>query len=195
MQRDPRVSRTLEEEKSPRRENSLSRRSALRALGGSSAALAGILFAGNGAAAGEGRERPNGVEGSRLVTVTPVGAQPDGPRHLVSFTREHVFIRTPPPIQTAPPALGGVKMFTGTTRGVWTRLGGRRFGIEFAGLALDEEGNFLALLRGHVKLKANKDYKILDGKGTVDFTSDSGTTITSSVTTVHGTRIEIERRT
>ena len=136
-----------------------------------------------------GREQ---LIGSWLVAGTPNGAPTAPPRILVSFTKDGVALRTAPVRQTAPPALGGGTMISGTTHGGWTRLGGRTFALTFVGLLFDEAGAFLATQRVRVAAEVNPADDSFSGPYQTDFLAADGKVLASVTGMVRGTRIAVE---
>jgi hypothetical protein len=166
-----------------------------RVLGSFLAGVAAVLLPGKGthgstAAASQVGDR---LQGTWLVAATLQGAQPGAPpRFLVSFTSDGRALRTPPPQQPAPPALGVSSMFTNTLHGEWQRTGDREFALMFVGFAFDREGNFLATQRVRAAPRLNETLDAFDGPASVDFVSDDGNILATVRATLHGTRIRIE---
>ena len=168
------------------------RRRRLLGLTAFAAAAAGAsLVTGRGGVAEAEDDRQ--LVGSWMVAVTPPGAQPGGPaRVLVSFTPDGVALRTAPLQQAAPPALGGDKMFIGTTHGEWAHIGDREFGLTFVGFAFDDAGKFLATQRIRVAVRVDEASDSFTGPFKADFLAADGGVLASSGGTVLGTRIRVE---
>ena len=168
------------------------RRRLLRVTAGSAAALAGVALAGHG---GSGIARANNDQalvGSWLVAAIPPGAPSAPARLLVSFTSDGIALRTAPPQQAAPPALGTDKMFISTTHGVWASNGDGTFCLTFAGFAFDDTGKFLAVQRIRVAVQVNDSQDGFSGPFKTDFIGSDGQVLASSSGSVEGTRMQVE---